>query len=311
MRRRVQHARIWLTKETKRHEGANNDPDRRHVMQSAPSPANRRNDLTARQDLLQRVAAAGWPHGREQSFKMVAGRLLRDRLLLGVQRSAMQPSQLWTLAGELGMPAAGQELLAQHWERANAVFLATEDSDTGRMYKVYLEFWDEARRAVRAGARSAQLLHLGVKWSSARPGHHEEARYMVHPLLGLRDIQRRMADCYPAQAPGAGLELARAIVRRAAMRNPQAAFLYLEASETGNPRRSFDINLYKSGLRVGDAAAELRALARHFAIAAGDLEEQLRQLGELPLGHVSGGCDRRGAEFLSIYAEIAPLPDAA
>jgi hypothetical protein len=280
-------------------------------MQSAPSPANRRNDLTAWQDLLQRVGAAGWPHGREQSFKMAQGSLLRDRLLLGVQRSAMLPSHLWTLARELGMPAAGQELLAQHWERANAVFLATEESDTARMYKVYLEFWDEARRAVRGGARSAQLLHLGVKWSSARPGQHEEARYMVHPLLGLRDIQRRMADCYPAQAPAAGLELARAIVRKAAMRNPQAAFLYLEASEAGNPRRSFDINLYKSGLCVGDVAAELRSLARHFGIAAGDIEEQLRQLGELALGHISGGCDRRGAEFLSMYAEIAPLPDPA
>lgn len=280
-------------------------------MQSAPSPANRRNDLTAWQDLLDRVVAAGWPHGREQSFKMAGNSLLRDRLLLGVQRSAILPSQLWALARDLGMPAAGEELLAGHWERANAVFLATEEGGTARMYKVYLEFWDEARRAVRGGARSPQLLHLGVKWSSARPGHHEEARYTVHPLLGLRDIQRRMADCYPAQAPAAGLELARAIVRRGAMRNPQAAFLYLEASEAGNPRRSFDINLYKSGLRVGDVAAELRSLALHFGIAPEAIEEQLRQLGELALGHISGGCDRRGAEFLSVYAEIAPLPDAA
>ena len=280
-------------------------------MQSTPSSSNRRNDLTAWQDLMQRVAVAGWPHGREQSFKMAEGQLLRDRLLLGVQRSAMLPSRLWALARELGMPAAGEELLAQHWERANAVFLATEESGTARMYKVYLEFWDEARRAVRGGARSPQLLHLGVKWSSARPGHHEEARYLVHPLLGLRDIQRRMGDCYPAQAPAAGLELARAIVRRAARREPHASFLYLEASEAGNPRRSFDINLYKSGLRVGEAAAELRSLALHFGIAPAEIEEQLRQLGELALGHISGGCDRRGAEFLSVYAEIAPLPDAA
>jgi hypothetical protein len=267
--------------------------------------------LTAWRDLVQRVEAAGWPHGREQSFKMAPGSLLRDRLLVGIQRSAVPPSQLWALAGELGMPAAGQELLAQHWDRANAVFLATEESDTARMYKVYLEFWDEARRAVRAGARNPQLLHLGVKWSSARPGHHEEARYVVHPLLGLRDILRRMGDCYPAQPGATGLEPARAIVRRAAMRDPQAAFLYLEASEAGNPRRSFDINLYKSELRVREAGTELRSLASHFGIAAEEIEDQLAQLGELPLGHISGGCDRRGAEFLSLYAEIAPLPDAA
>ena len=280
-------------------------------MQSAPSPADRRGDLTAWRDLVQRVESAGWPHGREQSFKMARGILLCDRLLLGIQRSAVPPAQLWTLARELGMPAAGQQLLERHWDRCNAVFLATEESDAARMYKVYLEFWDEARRAVRGGERAPQLLHLGVKWSSARPGHHEEARYVVHPLLGLRDILRRMAGCHPAQSPGAGLELARAIVRRAAMRNPQAAFLYLEASEAGNPRRSFDINLYKSELRVDDVAEELRSLARHFGIAPADIEGQLQQLGALALGHISGGCDRRGAEFLSVYAEIAPLPDPA
>jgi hypothetical protein len=280
-------------------------------MQSAPAPEIRRNDLTAWQDLLQRVEAEGWPHGREQSFKMARATLLRDRLLVGVQRSAVSPSRLWALAGALGMPAAGQDLLARQWERANAVFLATEENAAARMYKVYLEFWDEARRAVRGGERAPQLLHLGVKWSSARPGHHEEARYMVHPLLGLRDILRRMRDCYPAETANSGMELAQRIVRKAAMRDPQASFLYLEVSEAGNPRRSFDINLYKSGLRVADVAAELRSLAEHFGIATADIEEQLPQLGDRALGHLSGGSDRHGAEFLSVYAEIAPLPDPA
>ena len=32
--------------------------------------------------------------------------------------------------------------------------------------------------------------------------------------------------------------------------------LYLEVSEDGNPRASYDINLYKSGLVVADAAGQ-------------------------------------------------------
>lgn len=277
------------------------------MVQITATAASRRNDLTARDDLLQRVAAAGWPHGREESFKMLHGRLLRNRLLLGVQRAAIVPAQLWSLARELGMPPAAQDLLAARWERANAVFLATEESGSARLYKVYLEFWDEAKRAVRQGERSPQLLHLGVKWSTARPGHHEEARYEVHPLIGMRDILRRMGACYPAPA-ASGLEPARRIVRQAALREPQAPFLYLEVSEADNPRRSFDINLYKAGLRVGDVAGELRTLAAHFALG-GDFEEVLTEFDARPLGHISGGLDRHGAEFLSVYAEIAPLPD--
>ncbi|HEY0822244.1 MAG TPA: hypothetical protein VGD76_00535, partial [Ramlibacter sp.] len=268
----------------------------------------RHNDLTAWQELVQRVQTAGWPHGREQSFKMLPGRLLRDRLLLGIPRTALAAPQLWSLARELGMPPAAQDLLAGEWDRANAVFLACEESGAARMLKVYLEFWDEVRRAVRRGERAPQLLHLGAKWSSTRPGHHEEARYLVHPLIGLKDILRRMGGCYPAQAQATGLELARRIVRQAAMRAPQAPFLYLEASEADNPRHSFDINLYKSGLRVGDVAGELRELASHFGLER-DFEPVLQELAGRPLGHVSGGCDRHGAEFLSVYAEIAPLPD--
>jgi hypothetical protein len=174
--------------------------------------------------------------------------------------------------------------------------------------KVYLEFWDQVRRETRrTGSQAPQLLHLGVKWDTARPGHHEVARYECHPLLNLPAILRRMASCYPEDLPSALCALTQNIVRTAARRNPSASMLYLEVSEQGNPRSSFDVNLYKSGLVVADVSEQLRLAAEHFELAAGAIEAQLERLGHCPLGHLSSGLDRKGKEFLSVYGETVAL----
>ncbi|UUZ48804.1 hypothetical protein LP420_40150 [Massilia sp. B-10] len=93
-----------------------------------------------------------------------------------------------------------------------------------------------------------------MKWDSTRPDQHEVARYECHPLLGVRDILRRIALCY-ADPASPLCALAQALVRQAAHRRPDASLLYLEVSEEGNPRSSFDINLYKAGMLLGDARA--------------------------------------------------------
>jgi hypothetical protein len=229
-------------------------------------------------------------------------------LLVGIPSSSIETDAVRALATELGMPPAAWPLLMQNLHAANAVFFGTEEAQGIRVAKVYLEFWDAVRERVRIGSREPQLLHLGMKWSDARPDHFEQARYMVHPLLGARDVLRRMAQTY-GTAP-VTMEIARTIVRQGYRRAPEAGFLYLEVSEAGNPRRSFDINLYKSGMLVRDVAGELRQAAAQFGIAAQEIDAQLERLGERPLGHISGGSDRKGQEFLSVYAEIQPLPDA-
>ncbi len=79
--------------------------------------------------------------------------------------------------------------------------------------------------------------------------------------------------------------------------------LYLEVSEHGNPRSSFDIKLYKSGMLVADAAAQLLQAGAFFDVPPQLVDEQLQLLGPCPLGHLSSGLDRHGQPFLSVYAE--------
>lgn len=253
--------------------------------------------LVSRLDVLQ------VRYGREDSFKLGREQLIAGRVLIGVDCARLAAGELLAIATELGMPAAGVALLAPLAIGANAVFFGFEPAGDSWVCKVYLEFWDRVREEVRrTGTRAPQLLHLGVKWDPARPGRHEVARYECHPMLGLREIGRRMALCFP-EAGAAVRDAAQAVVRLGAGRQPKASMLYLEVSETGNPRRSFDINLYKTGLLVADASEQLRRAGAHLSVAPDLLESQLTLLGGRPLGHLSAGIDRHGNAFLSVYGE--------
>jgi hypothetical protein len=254
--------------------------------------------------LLQRLKALGIAYGREDSFKLAHRQLFQDRVLIGIDIALMPAAALFDIAYDLGMPAECQPLLEAHLPQANLVLYGVEDRPEGSVCKVYLEFWEQVRRDVlRTGEITPRLLHLGVKWQTTRPGRFEVARYTCFPRLSAADALRRMADLYPPVSTGNSSDAALAIVRRSLQRRPDASLLYLEVSEGDNPRRSFDINLYKTGLRVADAAPELRQAARQFGVGEQAIEEQLQKLGPCLLGHLSGGTDRYGAEFLSVYAE--------
>ena len=260
------------------------------------------------QHLLRRIHGLGLPYGREDSFKLSQRQIIQDRVLIGINRADLPAQAMFEIAHELGMPGPCRELLAPHTPQANVVLFGIEDRADGSVCKLYLEFWDQVKQEVRrTGARTPLLLHLGVKWDSARPGQHEVARYTCYPLLPVRDILRRMAMVYPRDGSPSTSEAALGIVRQGVKRNPAASFLYLEVGESDNPRCSFDVNLYKTGLSVADAAPELRQAAGHFGIAAEAIDAQLQRLGHCPLGHLSAGTDRHGGEFLSVYGEIRPL----
>ncbi len=255
--------------------------------------------------LMAQIDQLGVAYGREDSFKMVGGRLLEDRVLIGVATAELALERQLLLADGLGLPPAARAELVPYGALANAVFFGTENQpDGGVVCKVYLEFWDHVRREVRrTGSTAPQLLHLGVKWHSARPGHHELARYTCHPLLPVRDVLRRIAALYPPGAHPGAREAALGMVQQGARRTPGASFLYVEVGEDNNPRRSFDVNFYKTGLTVSDVAERLREAAVHLAVDPGRLEPHLERLGPCLLGHVSGGTDRHGREFLTVYAE--------
>lgn len=284
------------------------DHERIAELSAVASQSDRQEGARTIDLLMTWIERRGVSYGREDSFKLSRGRILADRVLVGIDMKDVTVSWLFEVATGLGMPASCRSQLEPHLSKANAVLFGIEDRTDGSVRKVYLEFWDQVRDDVRrSGPEAPRLLHLGVKWDTRRPGRSELAHYMCHPQLGLREVCRRMGSVYgPAVAPAA-LEEALAIVRLGAMRRPHSSMLYLEVSEEGNPRSSFDVNLYKSGLTVSDVATPLEHAARNFGVPEESLLAETRRLGPCPLGHLAGGIDRHGNEFLSVYAEVRAI----
>ena len=83
--------------------------------------------------------------------------------------------------------------------------------------------------------------------------------------------------------------------------------MYVEAEEEGNPRRSFDLNLYKAGLRVADVQPALSRLRERYSVAEAAFADLLRECGTKRLGHLSGGLGRETEDFLTLYYEIEGL----
>jgi len=243
--------------------------------------------------------------GFERSFKLSAGNLRADRVILGVRTSLAEPEAVIGICRALGMPSSFLQQFEQLLPDSNTIGFGFE----GGAYKIYLEFWDKLRRRVQRepGNLTSEMLFVGYKWAIDDPSRHALARYTCEPLLSIRGIEQRLAALYGDPA-AASLDAVRRILDLAASRiGPDNSFVYVTAAEEGNPRNSFDLNLYKAGLRVGDLYPILSDLGARYAIPSGALDALNSQIRSRPFGHLSGGVGRDGLDFLTVYYEIEAL----
>jgi hypothetical protein len=270
---------------------------------SAPAAADVPAGAEAMLALVERLKTG---FGFEKSFKLSAGGVRADRLILGVKRDLADPQALMEICRRLGMPDAQLAQFAERLPEANTVGFGFEGGERGGAYKVYLEFWDRVRARVQRdpGNVSPALLFLGFKWAVADNTRSALATYTCHPLLSVRGIGERLERLYEGRADNPSLDAARDILALAVRRVPGYTFVYVEAAEEGNPRKSFDLNFYKAGLTVADLRPAFAALCARYSIAREKLERIEAQAGDRPFGHLSGGLGRDGSDFLTVYYEL-------
>jgi len=258
--------------------------------------------------MLKLVRALGVGFGFEKSFKLSAGNVQAERVILGVRAERTPRAALLRICRELGMSKAHLEQFEARLPEANTMGFGFEGGREGGAYKVYLEFWDRVVQRVRLDRANPapQLLFLGYKWPVGGGGKSALAEYTCHPLLSIEAIARRLAALCPGGSPS--LAAALEILQLAAARlGPDDSFVYVKAAEEGNPRRSFDLNFYKAGLRVADLRPTLSRLGESYSIAGARLESLLDACAARPFGHLSGGLGREAEDFLTVYYEIEGL----
>jgi tryptophan halogenase len=255
-------------------------------------------------DLMNLVRALAAPFGLERSVKIVPGALLEDRFLVSLHRSAFGAAaadRLTQMGGALGVPPDFAGSIAAAQADADIVHFGYEGGQGQAIYKIYLEYASRVRRARAQNASDPVLVHLAYKWTPGVSGQGTVTRYTWMPCSSEAAIAERLELLVPpGEAPRAlrcGLDL----VSRACWRTPAGELFLMAVEEPGNPRRSYDINVYRADLHVRDVADLVGSLARDFAVPQPQVHALMERSGGLALGHLSGGRGRDGAEFVTVY----------
>ena len=232
--------------------------------------------------------------------------LLWNRFLLGVDKKKIPGDphdRILYICRRMGMPANLLEKFEENLPAGNYVHFGFEENKQTCVYKVYLEFYDKFEGEIkdRPDTYDPFLLHLGFKWDTSDSTKHALTKYTWHPGLSLKEIKEKVADVYHGPEYGTSLEIVRRILDLTSDRMNHNAILYLEVMEDNNPRRSFDINLYKAGLKLKDLNSPLVKMCKHYRIPAEKYDILCNRISEEAFGHMSGGIDREGKDFLTIY----------
>ena len=259
--------------------------------------------------LIALIHSMGVPYGREDSFKLMPGRVCAERVLLGVPLAGLPRERIDYLCHAVGLPRALRDAFERGLPTANMLLFAVEDETTVCTSKVYLEFWDSVCREVqRTQRRDPLLLNIGFKWRSDSEGSDARlAHYVCRPMLSAPEILARIDVLLSGAAAALVREPVCNAVARASAFRPEALLLYAEVHEAEGVRRSFDLNLYKTGLPTAALTHELQALADALTLPRAAIRACLRRLGGCPMGHLSAGLDRSGVPFVTVYAEVRAL----
>jgi hypothetical protein len=242
--------------------------------------------------------------GFERSFKMSAGSLLGDRYLLGVQRNALPDAVLLDICQHIQMPRGQLAAMQESLPRASTVHFGFEQSEASGTHKVYLEFASALDPVLRTG--DAALLHIAYKWDMANPRNSTIAKYLCYPDIVADELVGRHAALYSDRAGDLTVTITREILDLA-LRRAGGRLMYLEVSEQGNPRRSFDVNLHEAGLFVEDIEPCLYDLRQHYGISPEQFDPMFALVRRARLAHLSGGINRHGKDFVTVYYEADAL----
>ncbi len=240
------------------------------------------------------------PYGHEYSFKMTQGTLQAHRFILGIQKSSLGDGpghRILRLCDRLGMPREQQDLAVATLVEAGVVGFGFEEGPRGCMFKLYAEMTDQF--AARKDA--PMLLYRGFKWDPDGSGADAVAAYTLWPGLSVGDVSERITGVFPEGGRNVSLPVVRALVAYVLERMPVGELNYKDMSEPGTVRKSFNINVYNSKIRVHDIIPAVIELARRYEMDPGLGGDLCKAIQEERVGHFCGGIDRDGNEFTTIY----------
>lgn len=239
----------------------------------------------------------------ERSFRIAPQSLQANRFLLSIGSRELPPDAMaraWAICQHMGAPVALKARLDDEFARADHLHFGFEGEPGKVICKLYLERTVTGLEAARSRETGEPALqYVAFKWNVERDEYFV-SHYRWHAGLSPDAIEQRLAGMCAA-APPEMLDIARTVVKTAAARLPPERLLYLEVTEEGQPRHSFDLNVYDARLQVRDLQSALFAMRDHFDVRPGRFQVLYDQIKTQRMGHLAGGIHRDGQNFFNLY----------
>lgn len=256
--------------------------------------------------LARLIDGLGVEYGLERSFKISDRSLLMNRFIMGFKKDQLPGDPDKTMSSvlmQMGMPGVFIDECRALLPQTEYFHFGFEEQRTGCLYKAYLEFKVPIEFGTD-GSRIRQepfLVFLGFKWNPFDSSTRAMSRYTCYPLLSPEEIQEKLACLFERNPGYKSFETAQNIVQNSVKVISNDKIIYEEVSEENNPRKSFDMNLYGADLCIRDIYPLLMDIGRHYALPDDQFVRLCDRIRDKRFGHLSGGIDREGNDFLTVY----------
>ncbi len=242
----------------------------------------------------------------ERSVKLTEKRASPNRLLIAFKSNSLGTNPHETaaaMAARIDMPDTFREVFNRHLAEATGIGLGLEEDGTKCILKAYLEFRNRYKEAIGKypGSSDPFILHLGFKWDSEDKTKNALADYLCYPGFTLQQMLDRLSKTVYPDGEDKTFRIVKKLLERASEKAGPGNLIYLEVTEQNNQRSSFDINLYGAECRLEEIYPHLLEIWRHFSIPEEEFHRFYDPLRTRTLGHLSGGRDRKGESFITVY----------
>jgi len=244
--------------------------------------------------------------GFEKSFKLSHGSFFPQRALIAINQIAQYRRAIFNICHLLNMPEEHLQLFREYFPTANRIYFGYEEKSNACTYKIYLEFWDY-HLSKKSPPHEPFMLYLGFKWNATAHTNNTLTRYTLYPEISSKNILDKIDATYPCHSNAQVCSIAKKIITTALEKTNACSLKYLEVTEDDNSRKSFDINLYKAGLKTHDIYAELMAVQKHYKVDATKFHNFYSSIKHQDFGHLSGGIDKSHNDFMTFYYEVNNL----
>jgi hypothetical protein len=278
---------------------------RQHPVKASLSKITEKSPLTGNY-LLELITSLNANYKFERSFKMAEKKIRGDRFTLIVYKSKIRQNpyeRLSDICKRMDMPEDLFEAFSENLPDAEGIGFGFEENEETRIYKVYIDFLTKWEKEIERGRNEHDPFPaiLGFKWDALDNSKCAQATYTWYPSLSFDKVFERLSSILGSDEHRTVLEMAKDIIDMAFSRMTHDQIRYSEETETTSQRERFDLSVYKANLPLKRIYPLLKRIYQHYSIPPDTFHGLYNPIRTQIVGHLSGGIDREGKDFLTIY----------